>query len=139
MPLVINCESLLASQGKANDLWARVKSRFDLGDDAVTVECVSLSEIKKLNRKYRKIGKETNVLTFSYGEGQHDIALCPEVAEVEAKERGVSAQNYYLILLVHALLHVAGLDHEKSGEEATRMSELEKELLQEIGLGGVVL
>lgn len=133
MPVNLVDEKFILSQQEAEGLWQKVIARRQYIDETVTVKSVDEAEITKLNRTYRQKDKPTNVLTFSYGDGEHDIAVCLPVARREAEERGVDIKSYVAVLLVHGLLHATGLDHERSAEEAQRMAELEEGIIKGVG------
>jgi len=118
-------------------LWDAVCTRFpERKNDSVSVRVVSVEEITDLNSRYRNKNSATNVLTFSYTDTaayEHDIALCIDVAEQEAAQRGVPLRDYIALLVVHAMLHAAGLDHEQSLTEDKKTRALEKEVLSECG------
>lgn len=118
-------------------LWDAVCTRFpERKSDSVSVRVVSIQEITELNNRYRNKNSVTNVLTFSYTDTvpyEHDIALCVDVAEKEARLRGVPLRDYTALLVVHAMLHAAGLDHEQSRTEDEKTRTLEKEILSECG------
>lgn len=118
-------------------LWDAVCTRFpERLHDIVSVRVVSIEEITELNNRYRHQNSATNVLTFSYTETtayEHDIALCMDVAEKEAQLRGVPLRDYTALLVVHAMLHAVGLDHELSRAEDKKTRALEEEILSECG------
>lgn len=133
---LVCAQSPLSSEA-VRGLWDALLVRFpDKKNDDVSIRCVSLQEITDFNLRYRGKSSPTNILTFSYTDAaphEHDIALCLDIAEHEAKLRGVALRDYTALLLVHAMLHAAGLDHEKSPEEDTKVRELEEEVLSECG------
>jgi probable rRNA maturation factor len=47
-----------------------------------------------------------------------DIVLCPQVASVQARKAGHSAQAEMELLCVHGVLHLLGFDHADPEEEA---------------------
>ncbi|MGX9900807.1 rRNA maturation RNase YbeY [Arthrobacter sp. SA17] len=57
-----------------------------------------------------------------------DIAICPQVAEVQARNAGHSTQDEMLLLATHGILHLLGYDHEDP-EEKAEMFGLQRELL----------
>ncbi|WP_347107554.1 rRNA maturation RNase YbeY [Paenarthrobacter sp. S56] len=59
-----------------------------------------------------------------------DIAICPQVAEVQAKNAGHSTQDEMLLLTTHGILHLLGFDHAEP-EEKEEMFGLQRELLSE--------
>ncbi|MEO6077804.1 MAG: rRNA maturation RNase YbeY [Candidatus Andersenbacteria bacterium] len=99
----------------------------------VSIRCVSNKEMQNLNKTYRKKDAPTNILTFSYDENEHDIAICMNVAEKEAKERKVELVDYTALLVTHAFLHALGMDHEESEDEEKKTEELEKKILSNSG------
>jgi len=113
-------------------LWREVQAERDFADDIINVRCVDEDEIKRLNREHRGVEKATNVLTFSYS-GEHDVAICVAVAEREAVEREQKLKDYVALLLVHAMLHATGLDHEGSGDAADEMASNEQTILKRGG------
>jgi probable rRNA maturation factor len=57
-----------------------------------------------------------------------DIAICPQVAEVQARNAGHSTDDEMLLLATHGILHLLGYDHEDP-EEKAEMFGLQRELL----------
>ena len=98
-------------------------------------------QIAELNNSWRRKNGPTNVLAFSLTEGPDsamalnmlgDIVISVETAAREAEKAGLSLHSHLQELLVHGFLHLIGYDHEKSGSEAVRMHNKERELLQEL-------
>ncbi len=144
MPIILSAESFPLPEAQVQALWEAAFTRCQRPDETVNVSAVSAEEMRTLNRDHRGKDKPTNVLTFSYGgwqeaidngeeEDEHDVVVCLEVAQAEAKARGMDYAHYVALLLAHAFLHVCGLDHELSAEEATRTEHLEEEILQACG------
>ena len=59
-----------------------------------------------------------------------DIAICPQVAEVQAANAGHATQDEMLLLTTHGILHLLGFDHAEP-EEKEEMFGLQRELLSE--------
>ncbi len=105
---------------------------------AVDVLLTSDTEVKRLNRSFRGKNNATDVLSFPAEpmpglpeEHQHtgDLAISLETAGRQAEEHGHSLATELRILLLHGLLHLAGMDHETDeGEMAEREAELRREL-----------
>lgn len=106
----------------------------------VDVLLTSDEEIRRLNRTFRKKNKATDVLSFPAPEelaGQHsgDLAISIDTAARQAESFEHSLNDEIRILLLHGLLHLAGMDHEvDSGEMAARESELRVELKLPVSL-----
>ncbi len=96
--------------------------------------------LRRLNRDFRGKDKPTDVLSFPAApelQGKHagDLAVSLETAQRQASEHGHSLREELRILLLHGLLHLAGMDHETdSGEMAAREGELRAALHLPTGL-----
>ncbi len=117
---------------EVSSLWNITCRHMRYADEEVAVTCVDKTRMRALNKQYRNEDKTTNVLTFSY-DGDHDVVLCLAIAREEAIARGMQWRDYAALLLAHAFLHVAGLDHERSEADAARSREEEGNILKEAG------
>lgn len=129
-----------------------------LGEDfsmvSVSLNFVSGEEIRNLNRTFREIDRETDVLSFpnlnkKYNEKLKkfdsernfddkklflgDIVICKKIAYAQAKEYGHSKQREVCYLALHGLLHLLGYDHiEKKDEEI--MTKTADKILKSLGV-----
>ncbi|HEU4636006.1 MAG TPA: rRNA maturation RNase YbeY [Edaphobacter sp.] len=100
----------------------------------VDVLLTSDEEIRRLNRTFRKKNKSTDVLSFPAPEElaevhAGDLAISLDTAARQAESFGHTLNDEVKILLLHGLLHLAGMDHEiDSGEMAAREGQLRAEL-----------
>jgi len=96
--------------------------------------------LRKLNREWRGKNKATDVLSFPApaelaGVHAGDLAISLDTARRQALEQGHSLRDEVRVLLLHGLLHLAGMDHEvDDGEMAEREGELRKRLRLSRGL-----
>ena len=74
------------------------------------------AELQKLNRKFRGKNYATDVLSFP----PEDIAISFDRAAAQAAELGHSVEDELRILMLHGLLHLAGMDHETDGGAMAR-------------------
>jgi len=108
---------------------SRARALLDLPGE-VEVLLTSDAELKRLNRTFRNKNKPTDILSFPAApeiSRQHagDLAISLETAARQAGQYGHSLTDELRILILHGLLHLAGLDHETdSGEMAARESSL---------------
>ncbi|ATE58660.1 rRNA maturation RNase YbeY [Thauera sinica] len=121
--------------------WAQAALQ---GDAEITVRFVGEEEGRRLNREFRGKDNATNVLTFSYGEGEMlaaaetgapltgDLVLCVPVVVREAAEQGKTLEAHFAHLVVHGMLHLQGYDHLEDAE-AERMEALETQILRGLG------
>ena len=107
------------------------------------------SRIKQLNGQYRKKNKATNVLAWpamhcffyrdqdfwSYGKNNYlflgDIAISYERCLREASSQNIHFNKYCCKLLVHAILHLLGYDHDIS-VRTSRMHLMETRVLNSV-------
>ena len=95
--------------------------------------------IREVNRDFRGIDRETDVLSFPLNElqpGAFDASLCerdPDTGEVmlekQGEEYGHGFNREIRYLTVHSVLHLLGYDHLDEGEQKRRMREREKEIV----------
>ena len=118
------------------------------GDDAEVSVCfVDNQRIHELNKAYRNVDRETDVLSFPLGENGvydtnmntgakllGDIVISVPKAMEQAKAYNHSLQRELGFLTVHSMLHLLGYDHENGGIEQVHMREKEEEVLTKIGL-----
>ena len=108
-------------------------------------------ELQKLNLKFRSKDSPTDILSWSYAEGEEDfyfskkayteevplvgdLVVSAERVQKQAVENGWNFETELIRLLAHGCTHLAGWDHQRSAEEAREMLELEISLLNEVGL-----
>lgn len=96
---------------------------------------VSNERIKELNKMYRNIDKETDVLSFPDEDENYigDIFISLEKAKEQAKEYNHSLDREVGFLTVHGYLHLLGYDHQNEDEEK-EMSALTENILAKAGL-----
>ncbi len=116
----------------------RILNALGLPTSELSVVIVGDRSIRILNREYLGRDKSTNVISFSMQEGEFghvspdllgDVAVSADTCAREAVEGGITFNSRLVFLLLHGILHLAGYDHERSGEaEALRMESKEQEL-----------
>jgi len=123
----------------------------DLQEDyEISVSFVDNDEIRKLNKYYRGIDQETDVLSFPLEEFElveedeineveeervllGDIVISLEKAMEQAQEYGHSFEREVAYLTVHGMLHLLGYDHMEE-KEKKMMREKEEAVLAELNL-----
>ena len=98
--------------------------------------------IHELNRDYRHIDRETDVITFALEDDKTfnpkerilgDIYISIDKAISQSEEYGHSLKRELCFLAVHGLLHLLGYDHmEKKDEEV--MFKLQEDILDEMDI-----
>lgn len=81
----------------------------------INIILVDDKAIRRLNKKFRKKDKATDVLAFPMGEEGilGDIAISRETAKKNAKRYGASYKRELKRLVIHGVLHLLGYDHGK--------------------------
>jgi len=115
---------------------------------------IGRKEIRDINKKYRNIDKETDVLSFSYLDDKSvfgfiddaesfkdeygfftigEILICPAVADENIKiyKKDWSLTKELIFLIIHGMLHIYGYDHEKEDKKLL-MEEQQQLLLSEV-------
>jgi probable rRNA maturation factor len=107
---------------------------------SVSVLVTSSRELQGLNRRFRGKNKPTDVLSFPAMPGLKrgfagDVAISAEIAARNARRLGHTVAEEIRILTLHALLHLAGYDHElDDGEMEREEAGLRKALGLPVGL-----
>ena len=139
-------------------LWLHLKKCIEatLEAERVPVPCeinvlvADNQTIRALNKAYRNIDRETDVLSFpafQFEPGKlpedlspyidpetgllplGDMAISYEKAEAQAKEFGHSTKRELGYLTIHSILHLLGYDHVDEGPMKAQMRAREKEIL----------
>ncbi len=117
----------------------------------LSIALVDDQEIQRLNREYRGIDRNTDVLSFALQEAQEplltrtssdesawpvvlgDVILSTETAQRQAQEHGHPFERELSFLLIHGILHLLGYDHH-TDEDARTMENLEQTLVSKLTL-----
>lgn len=127
------------------------KEGINADNAEISISFVSGEEIRELNRNYRGIDKETDVLSFPLMENKWDcikaseasdetsfmlgdVVICLEKAYDQAAEYGHSETREIVYLFVHSLLHLIGYDH-MCDEDKREMREREENIMTELKIG----
>jgi probable rRNA maturation factor len=104
---------------------------------AVLVRIVDEPESAALNSRYRGKPGPTNVLSFSYdarpADALGDIVICAPLVAREARENNKKIKDHWAHLVVHAILHLRGYDHQHE-PDAARMEALETRIMRRLGI-----
>ena len=91
-------------------------------------------ELRRLNREFLNHDYPTDVLSFPAAEegGElGELAISIERADVQARQHEHALIDELLILMLHGVLHLRGMDHERDRGE---MARAERKLRKELGL-----
>ncbi len=107
-----------------------------------------IKRIRELNKKYRKVDRETDVLSFSYISDKENISpvkdsctvtigeifICPEAASSNVSSYQSINWNFNLeiiLLIIHGMLHIYNYDHIKE-EDRVSMEGIQDSMLSDI-------
>ena len=103
---------------------------------------VDNNKIRKINKEYRGIDKETDVISFALEDNDNiklpyrllgDIYISIDKASVQAVEYGHSLLRELGFLSIHGLLHLLGYDHMNEKDEKI-MFDRQELILNEFGI-----
>ncbi len=114
----------------------------------MTITFTTPEEIKKINKKYRKIDRATDVLSFPmfekaeldekiknkdflYEDVLGDVIISIDKVKEQAEEYGHSFERELSYMLVHGFYHLMGYDHIKE-EDKKIMRPKEEKILNEL-------
>lgn len=87
-------------------------------------------ELRRLNRDFLDNDYATDVLSFPEEAGG-ELAISIERAADQAAEFGHSVEDEIVILMLHGVLHLVGMDHE---EDRGKMARAERKWREKLGL-----
>ncbi len=116
----------------------------NLGKVEFNVIIVDNNYIHELNKNYRNIDRETDVITFALEDDDTvvngsdirvlgDIYISIDKARMQAEEYGHSFLRELCFLAVHGFYHLLGYDHQTEEEEKVMFGKQE-EVLSECGI-----
>jgi probable rRNA maturation factor len=114
----------------------KIRNKSKLDAKELTVVWLSALEMRKINFKFRKKNKATDVLSFLSRESDSlgELLLCPEVLQSQAKQFRHSFEVETVTMIIHGLLHLLGYDHERSAQEHRLMFRLQEQTLDHLDL-----
>ena len=113
-----------------------------LDNICLSVIIVDNKTIRNINKKYRNIDRETDVISFALEDGEKvkfemsnlgDIYISLDKAKSQAKEYNHSLKRELCFLLTHGFLHLLGYDHMNKEDEEI-MFNLQDEILNSYGV-----
>ncbi len=120
---------------------SKIEKFFKSTNTTFTILLTSSSRIKKLNKKFRKINKPTDVLSFPFLSKINfklqkkknsyigDIAVAYEIINKRAKKSSFILE--FDKVWIHGLLHLVGYDHIKN-KDHFKMRKVENNILGSI-------
>ena len=115
----------------------------DVNNGVVNIIIVDNKKIREINKEYRKIDKETDVISFALEDDDTfielpirvlgDIYISIDRVKLQAKDYGHSEKREICFLVVHGILHLLGYDHMNASDEKVMFSKQDK-ILDELDI-----
>ena len=107
---------------------------FEKSNFQFTLLLTNKAIIKKLNKKFRKKNKETDVLSFPIKSHfnknyKGDIAICYEIINYRSKKTNFNIE--FDKMWIHGLLHLLGYDHARQ-KDYKQMLRKEQDILKRV-------
>lgn len=122
----------------------KVSELLGIESSIVSIVLVDNEYIHKINKEYRNVDRETDVISFAFMDDETnpesgitdlgEIYISLEKAHSQSKEYGHSFKRELCFLLTHGLLHLLGYDH-MTEEDEKEMFGLQEEVLNGLGIG----
>lgn len=114
-----------------NYFFEKTLKELNLSENCVmSVTFVSKEKIHQINKDYRNVDKETDVISFAFLDDSNEIIkskdipidlgeiyICFDVADENRKNYNNSIGREINFLFVHGLLHLLGYDHQTKEDE----------------------
>ena len=123
---------------KLNNYIEYVVNELELDRCEFNIIIIDNERIREINREYRKIDKETDVISFALEDNMDisyddfrllgDIYISIDRCYEQAMEYGHSREREICFLATHGILHLLGYDHMES-EDEKEMFSLQNKLL----------
>lgn len=123
-----------------------IEEKIDQKNLYINIVLTNPENIRKMNNEYRKIDKETDVLSFPMFERNEiesvnskipdvlgDIVISIERVKQQAKEYGHSFERELAYMAVHGFYHLMGYDHIEEDEKVL-MREREENILKKLDI-----
>lgn len=108
----------------------------------LSIALLNTREMRTVNNRFRGKDKATNVISVFLDDATEppskiktvhgEILLCPTVLKAEAEAEGVSYREHFSRMLIHGMIHVRGIDHERSAAEESSALQLEESLVRSL-------
>ena len=125
-----------------NDYIEYLFNYMNIKDSVMSIIIVDNDYIHKINKEYRNIDRETDVISFALEEGESidepvktlgDIYISIDRVYSQAEEYGHSVKRELFFLVTHGFLHLLGYDH-MTKEDEEKMFSLQEEILDSYGV-----
>lgn len=118
---------------------ATLKLLGKVGNFELSIALVGEQRMRSLNLHFRDKDNPTDVLSFGFqedfankGNVLGEVVICLPYAEKQARDLRISFRENLATLTAHGVIHLCGIDHERSEEEYKRTIEIQKQVLKSL-------
>lgn len=136
--IINDTDKEVVEQEKLNNYIKYVVNELELEKCEFNIIIIDNERIREINREYRKIDRETDVISFALEDNMDisyddfrllgDIYISIDRCYEQAMEYGHSREREICFLATHGILHLLGYDHMES-EDEKEMFSLQNKLL----------
>lgn len=142
--IFVNVDEEIKELKEVEKVLLGAMEKENLENTSFNLIIVDNAYIHELNKNYRNIDRETDVITFALEDEDSlvigsderilgDIYISIDKARAQAKEYGHSFLRELSFLAVHGFYHLLGYDHETKKDEEV-MFKLQEEVLEKYGI-----
>lgn len=117
-------------EGFLKKIASKVLEEEKAKKDELSVALIGQGRMRKLNKKYGKKNRVTDVLAFSNHPGE--VVICLREVRKNAQRFAASFEKELARCLIHGILHLLGYEHEKDQKAAKRMEERQERYLSQL-------
>ncbi|CAL4322370.1 rRNA maturation RNase YbeY [Buchnera aphidicola] len=115
----ISCKKKNIPHKKTFKKWIYSTIKKNVSNAIITIYIVKKKKMIELNKKYRNIKKNTNILSFNLGKNKKknqnvligDLVICKKKVEKEAKKYKLKLTARWAHLTIHGILHLLNYKH----------------------------
>jgi len=132
-------EELVADTGKVRTVCERILDDHGIISGKINVVLVDNYTIQQYNRDFLQHDYPTDTISFTTeylqdeGHLEGEVLACTEIAKERAEEFGWTAEEEFLLYVVHGMLHLIGYEDTTSEQQAV-MQEKERTYLATLGI-----
>ena len=138
---IINLTDEEIDKSLFKDIANKTKEFLKTDDYFVSLVLTTNEHIHEINKEYRGIDRETDVISFAFlddkvsesSEDLGEIYISIDKAHSQAEEYNHSFKREISFLFVHGLLHLLGFDHMNEKDEKVMFS-LQEEILESLNI-----
>ena len=135
----IDCDVVTFDTEKLKSTLAGTCPDFGVSSVEINLAIVDSGAIAGIHLKFLGSDKNTDVISFDTSEQDSekkvfDIVVNAEMAQLQAKNRNITAESELALYCLHGLLHNLGFD-DIAQDDAKKMHSTEDEILHRCGYG----